>query len=154
MDAITMPNNTLLSRLISDHPLFHFKEAANFAWSADHQTIFWSSSDPAHLLHELGHALLSHAAFTRDIELLGMERDAWQKARQLANHYDITISTDTIEDDLDTYREWLHARSTCPVCEMNGIQIAEHLYECIMCAAKWRVNDARICGLKRTLIHK
>ena len=149
-----MPNNNLLKQLADDYPFFHFKEAAHFAWSAEKQTIFWSSSDPAHLLHELGHALLGHAAFTHDIELLAMERDAWQKARELANHYGIAISADAIEDDLDTYREWLHARSSCPVCEVNGIQTAEHLYECIMCGAKWHVNDARICSLKRTLIHK
>lgn len=152
MDVTTMQSNSLLNRLKKDHPSFHFVESDHFAWQPEISTILWSIDGSAQLLHELGHAILGHDLFNRDIELLGMERDAWEEARKLAKKYDIDLDTTTVEDDLDTYREWLHARSTCPRCNVNGIQVAKDLYQCLICDAKWRVNDARVCNLKRTLL--
>lgn len=114
-----------------------------------------SSDDAALLLHELAHAVLKHADYTRDIELIEMERDAWDHARTvLAPRYSVPIDDAIIEDSLDTYRDWLHARSTCPDCQAIGIQIKLHHYRCLACGAQWKVNDARICALRRYKLSK
>jgi len=153
MDATTMPSiASLLNSLSSDYPHITFTEATAFAWSPDALTVFYSLSEPhaeALLLHELSHGLLEHHAYNRDVELLVMESAAWQKARELSAHYGVTISEDTAEDNLDTYREWLHARSTCPACTATGYQDGVSTYSCPACRHRWKVNEAKICALRR-----
>ncbi|MCY1379960.1 hypothetical protein D9M68_895230 [compost metagenome] len=79
-----------------------------------------------------------------------MERDAWRYAKEkLGSNYKVTITDTVIQDSLDTYRDWLHARSTCPNCQATGMQNRKRHYRCIACQHVWRVNDARICGLRR-----
>lgn len=108
------------------------------------------SDDSATLLHELSHAVLNHTKYLKDIGLLELERDAWECARNtLAPKYDLIIPEDTIQDSLDTYRDWLHARSICPQCHATGLQIKQREYRCISCATVWQVNDARFCALRR-----
>jgi hypothetical protein len=78
-----------------------------------------------------------------------MESDAWQKAEQVGRQYDYEISPIAIEDALDTYRDWLHSRSVCPLCTATGLQIRRSRYQCLACTTIWRVNDARTCSLRR-----
>jgi hypothetical protein len=85
--------------------------------------------------------------------LVKMERDAWHQAVILGQKYNINITIDNAEDSLDTYRDWLHSRSTCPFCRATGIEVKKHLYTCLACNVKWNVNDARICALRRYIIH-
>lgn len=151
-----MPNsssrNSLVETLIADFPQFAFAPDKVCRWSPETQTIFFTDDD-AGLLHELGHALLDHNDFAQDIELLHIERDAWNKACEIAAKYDVAIDDEQIEDALDTYREWLHARSKCPNCQQTGVQsVKTGVYSCVNCLAKWTTNDARICGLRRRLI--
>jgi hypothetical protein len=123
-------------------------------WSSAEQTVYYGKNT-AELLHELGHALLDHKDFIQDIELLHIERDAWEKARQLAPQYKVKIDDDLIETALDGYRDWLHARSLCPRCHQTGLQDSQTLdYYCVNCNARWQVNDARSCGLKRRMINQ
>jgi hypothetical protein len=133
-----------LSRLSKKYPLIRFVKSDDFRWSPEKTTIYYADETSPLLLHELGHALLNHQEYRRDIELLAMERDAWDTARTLD-----TISEEIIQNHLDTYREWLHARSTCPTCGANGHQVKKLTYHCIACETDWRVNEARLCGLKR-----
>jgi len=144
---------SLLRSLRHDLPKVRFIKGEAFKWSPETATISYYPDDPhgaERLLHEVAHAQLGHSSYGRDIELIGIERDAWQHARtQLAEHYGVTIATDTIEDDLDTYRDWLHARSTCPQCSANGLQTAKQEYTCIACRHIWRVNQAISCRLRR-----
>ncbi|HWT40911.1 MAG TPA: hypothetical protein VN081_06660 [Dongiaceae bacterium] len=143
---------SLLTTLKVDYPTITFEESDQFSWSPDHQMVTYTLSDPHApelLLHELSHGLLRHHDYQRDVELLGMERAAWDTACELAGTYAIAIDDDTIEDNLDTYREWLHARSTCPQCTATGYQINQTTYECPACLAQWRVNEARSCELRR-----
>lgn len=124
----------------------------DFGWNPDNSTV---SYDPHHtdapslLLHEVGHALLGHTLYERDIELLVIERQAWDKAVILGKSYAITIDPDLIEDTLDTYRDWLHSRSLCPSCGATGLQVASKAYTCPSCHQKWHVNEARSCELRR-----
>jgi hypothetical protein len=151
MDVIIMQSTaSLVSRLKSDYPQFSFEQSQNFSWSPDSHTINYTDvGNYALLLHEMGHGLLEHASYLRDIELLTMERQAWDKALEIAKKYNLSISEQEIQSNLDTYRDWLHNRSTCPSCQATGLQINKHVYKCLACGNQWRVNEARICALRR-----
>lgn len=154
MDAITMPSIvSFLVKLKLAHPEYTFISGDHFRWSPDSREIIYdpaAQSSEAHILHELAHALLGHSDYDRDIQLIAIERDAWQHAKKaLSPNYNIVITDVVIEDSLDTYRDWLHARSTCPNCKATGLQDKKYHYRCVACRHKWRVNDARICGLRR-----
>jgi ribosomal protein L37AE/L43A len=149
-----MKIESLITRLVGDFPEFEFKKSDVAHWSPISKAVFYTD-DVEKLLHELGHAILGHAEFIQDVELLHLERDAWTKAQELAPQYGVKISDETVETALDDYRDWLHARSLCPQCSQTGVQRREDLvYYCINCDARWTANDARTCGLKRRLIKK
>lgn len=146
--------NDLVKKLRADFPKFIFEKSDHNFYSPTQKTIFYTG-DAARLLHELGHGILGHADFVQDIELIHIECDAWEKAREIAPKYDFEITNDVVEDALDDYRDWLHARSLCPKCRQIGIQSRENLnYYCVNCDAQWKNNDARNCGLKRRMIKK
>jgi len=148
-----MPSTlSLLPKLEQQYPQLLFTPGERFAWSPDAHTVFYDQADTQNtdlLLHELAHGLLEHHDYSKDIELVAMETEAWDKAVELAASYDATISDDTVQDNLDTYREWLHARSTCPKCDATGYQSGKSEYTCVACSHTWRVNEARICALRR-----
>jgi hypothetical protein len=147
-----MPSTTSLAKqLARDYPQFQITPGETFQWVPETHTIAYLPDGlPADLLHELAHGLLGHRDFTRDITLLEMERDAWHHATTtLAPNYGMAIDDSTVQDALDTYREWLHSRSICPECGATGIQSSNHQYRCLACLTNWRVNDARHCALRR-----
>lgn len=154
MDVTIMPSiKLLIKQLQTDHPELKFAPSDDFKWSADQRVIFYNPHmvyAEAFCLHELSHAILGHYSYKRDIELLQHERDAWEYALEtLAAHYNINIDDNTAQTSLDTYRDWLHARSTCPSCTATGMQTAINKYRCVACSQTWKVNEARICSLKR-----
>lgn len=129
-----------------------FESSDSFSWHYTEQKITYdphAEHAAAYLLHEYGHALLGHRDYAHDVFLLEMERDAWDQAVSLASRYGVSVDFELIESALDTYRDWLHQRSTCPTCQATGIQTAKYTYQCIACHTKWRVNDARACALRR-----
>lgn len=142
----------LIDKLIQDFPDIHFAPGEAFSWSPDTSTVFYAEVQPETaplLIHELAHGVLGHHTYSRDVELLALESDAWEKAKLIARTYDISIDEDEVQDSLDTYREWMHARSTCPNCEATGYQTGPKSYQCIACSHSWRVNEARTCQLRR-----
>lgn len=151
MDA----SSSLLERIEADFPSLHFKAGDDFEWSPSTSTIMFIPDNEhlsERLLHELAHAELSHANYHRDVELIAMERDAWEFAKtSLAPRYETTIPVEIIDKDMDTYRDWLHARSTCPACSATGIQTADSTYTCVACRTSWHVNQAKGCALRRTI---
>lgn len=141
-----------LHKLTLAFPNVHFELADDFSWSPSTKTVHYNPSLPhatALLLHELSHGLLDHREYTRDVELISMEAAAWQKAQAIAPEFGVVIQEDVAQDNLDTYREWLHARSTCPACKATGFQITAAEYHCPACLHRWRVNEARSCALRR-----
>lgn len=146
-----MPSTrSLLTNLRRDFPAIHFAQGSPFRWSPERRTVYYA--DPhngASLLHEVAHAQLGHTHYTRDIELLQMERDAWEHTAALAKRYAVFVDPEHIETMLDSYRDWLHARSTCPSCQATGIQTDTKQYHCLACQATWKVNEARSCALRR-----
>lgn len=154
-DVTTMQSlSSLLKRIRQDNAAYGFVLAEDFMWSPSSRTIAYktpqSFGDIWTLLHEVGHAQLDHNTYQYDIELIGYEVAAWERAKEIALRYGIAINDDYIEDNLDTYRFWLHERSICPTCQHNGLQQTKNTYSCYNCKCLWRVNEARICRLKRT----
>jgi hypothetical protein len=153
MDVTTMRStSSLLHKLKTDYPDFQFVAGDSFVWSPEVATVYYGSAQPHAkelLLHEVSHGLLGHQKYSRDIELLAMEAAAWEKAAELAQQYHFPISEDLAQEHLDTYRDWLHARSTCINCTATGYQIGKDTYSCPACLTQWRVNEARICELRR-----
>lgn len=160
MDATTTHSmSQLIKKLSNAHPTITFSKSDRFVWLPSTRTISYDASidgAPLLLLHELAHALLQHHAYTRDVELVAMESAAWEKAvayvaensEQLPG-ISLQLSDDIVQNHLDTYRDWLHARSTCPVCSATGYQVSRDTYACPACSHRWRVNEARICALRR-----
>ncbi len=85
------------------------------------------------ILHEVGHALLEHRSYQTDPERLRMECAAWEKARELCGIYNIYYDEDFAEEQLDSYRNWLHQRSTCPECGLTCFQTRDGVYHCPSC---------------------
>lgn len=157
MVAMIMPNkiltepDKLIDQLKRDFPRVVFEPSTRFVWQAHNRKITYrpealtSERGVWSLLHELGHARLNHADFDSDIELLQKEADAWQTALELATDYGQEIDDDYIQNCLDSYRDWLHLRSTCPNCFVRCLQTDRHTYSCHNCDASWRVTRHRLC---------
>lgn len=155
-----MPNSsipkieTLLPRLRLDYPAISFVEATRFSWHAGDCRVCYKRTEDIQgtyaLIHELGHGLLDHTDYRSDIELLQIEVAAWEKAREIAEHYGFVIDEDYIQDALDSYRDWLHLRSTCPNCYERCLQHDRHTYHCHNCGSEWHVSRSRLCRPYRT----
>ncbi len=145
----------MLDTLIAAYPHINFVAGDRFCWSPETQEIYYDQSrhdESAQwsLLHETGHALLSHEGYLADFELIQLEMAAWNKARQLAADYAITIDEDHIQDCLDTYRDWLYKRSICPQCSNRALQQSDYAhYRCFNCHMVWRVTPSRFCRAYR-----
>jgi hypothetical protein len=141
----------LFANLKSQLPGIKFVPGQTFYWSPKDQTVFYndnrlgSVNGQLALLHESAHALLKHTEYTSDFELVMMEVAAWEEAKQLAVKYKIEIDDEHIQDCLDTYRDWLHQRSTCPRCGVNCLQETTKLYRCHNCNNVWEVSTSRFC---------
>ena len=141
----------LLEQLRKDYPDIQFIEGKAFYWSPKDRSVTYggASTQPLvacwSLLHEVSHGILGHTTYHSDFELMGLEVEAWQKASKLAKKYDYKISPEHIQDCLDTYRDWLHRRSTCPTCGTVSIQKDPKTYECFNCRTSWHVSSSRFC---------
>lgn len=139
----------LVRKLQGDFPAYHFTAGDVACWSPRTQEIHYEAREDHAIaswsvLHELGHALLGHDTYNSDVMLLQKESSAWTKAVSLAKQYGLDIDAGHIQNCLDTYRDWLHKRSTCPRCRDHGVQ-QKNTYTCLNCAARWRVSPARFC---------
>lgn len=130
----------LIERLRGDYPNLRLREGERFCFRPPRTIIFVlrsdnveQNSDALQLLHEVGHALLEHKNFATDPERLRMERAAWEKARELCEHYGVCYDEEFVEEELDTYRNWLHQRSRCPQCGLTRYQTVDGKYHCPSC---------------------
>lgn len=140
----------LLRTLSETFPHINFVAGEAFVWSPATATISYrTGQEERHhqwaLLHETAHALLNHHSYDQDIDLLLLEVAAWQKAKELAKKVHIEVDEDHVQDCLDTYRDWLHQRSTCPRCSTVSLQSSTKEYRCYNCAAVWQVSSSRFC---------
>ncbi len=142
--------DTLLTKISIDFPNLRLAEGPTFYWSPKDRIVYYRNQADERaqwsLLHEVSHSLLGHTTFNSDFELLLMEVAAWDHAAKvLAPQYAIAIDDDHIQDCLDTYRDWLYQRSTCPACTNNSFQNDEYTYTCFNCDTTWRVSASRHC---------
>ncbi|MBA3757930.1 hypothetical protein H0X09_03685 [Candidatus Saccharibacteria bacterium] len=151
MGATTLSNNrakTFVARLSGDYPDFKFRAGREEHWSPQSNTITFTLDQNEQqlcfgLLHELAHALLGHANYKGDFELIKLEAQAWELASTIGKKYSIEITEDHIQACLDTYRDWLHRRSTCPTCAMHVLQRDTTTYQCFNCQSIWQVSSGR-----------
>lgn len=145
----------LITELKSKFPSLSFTPGKQFCWSPETGEIFYKAGAKGQqatwsLLHETGHALLEHASYQADLELLRLEVAAWERARLLAQDLSLKIDEDHIQDCLDTYRNWLYKRSICPACTTKCLQQGDFVhYRCFNCHTVWRVTDSRFCRAYR-----
>lgn len=137
-----------IARLQADYPNLKFSPGQQEHWSPRSQTITYKTSGPLAqlrygLLHELAHALLEHNTYQSDFELLRLESQAWRLAAKIGRRYKVHISDEHIQNCLDTYRDWLHRRSTCPNCGVHSLQQDAANYHCFNCQTTWKVSSGR-----------
>ncbi|HEY5550027.1 MAG TPA: hypothetical protein VIK37_02410 [Candidatus Saccharimonadales bacterium] len=151
--AVTSTSNkgsakSFISRLKKDFPEFTFEPGKQDHWSPKANMITYKSGAALKevqygVLHELAHAKLGHYNYHNDFELLKLEGLAWELAAKIGQKYGLKISNDHIQDCLDTYRDWLHARSQCPTCGVNVLQKDPYHYHCFNCHTEWKVASGR-----------
>jgi hypothetical protein len=137
-----------ISQLRLDYPDFKFEPGAQEHWSPGSKTVTYNLDQPLRelrygVLHELAHALLGHADYQNDFELLKLEANAWDMASEIGHRYHVDIGSDHIQNCLDTYRDWLHRRSACPNCGMHVLQKDSASYHCFNCQTNWKVSPGR-----------
>lgn len=124
----------LLHKIKLSYPDLVLKKGRKFAFKPP-RSIFIGPEEPQDdllLLHEVGHAILGHSDFTIDVDRLKMESAAWKKARELASDFGVEIDEEMIQNQLDTYRDWLHQKSRCPECGLTRYQDKDG-YHCPQC---------------------
>ncbi len=141
----------LLSKLEQQLSAVKFIESGSFYWSPKNHTIYYNAPELNEvkgqwaLLHEAGHAVKNHQSYKTDAGLLILEVEAWQTGKEFAKKLGLVIDDTHIQDCLDTYRDWLYARSTCPTCALNSLQINQTTYKCLNCSTRWSVSASRFC---------
>lgn len=138
----------LVKRLRKAFPDVRFVPGETSFWSPRSATVSYAEGGEHAawtLLHEASHALLGHTNYTHDLDLLLLEVAAWEKAKELGPRFNLSIDNDYIQTCLDTYRDWLHSRSTCPTCHTVSLQSAPQEYQCHNCSTIWHVSASRFC---------
>lgn len=146
--------------LINSFSDLNFLPGRVFLWSPSSQTITYdprrieSAGGQIALLHEIGHARLDHRYYKYDMELLRMEMDAWDVARDFAPQFGLAIDEAHIAGCIASYDEWLSKRATCPGCHNFSLQRDRSSYRCFACGQAWRVNFRMDRRVKRTTTTK
>jgi hypothetical protein len=146
----SMMIDCIIPKLKKRFPEIQFVQDSRFFWSPSDMSVHYSAeSDTSEslwsLLHETGHASQQHKKYYSDFELVKMEIEAWEKAKIIGKDMGIEIDEDHIQDCLDSYRDWLYKRSLCPACNLSGLQISGHFYQCVFCNDSWKVTSERFC---------
>lgn len=150
--------NIQFQKITQEYSSLCFVLGQSFVWSSSTNTITYKNisteQDLWALIHEVAHAVLGHKNYASDYQLIMMEMEAWAEAKKLARKYGTKIDEDHIQNCLDTYRDWLHNRSTCPTCQVVGGQADDQSYKCFNCHTSWRVPDNPVKKIKKTPLIK
>lgn len=128
-----MTLSKFITQLSKDFPDFNFTYGKRFSFRPPKTIIIGPEEGENTALlvfHELGHALSGKYQYNLGIERLKIESLAWQEAKKA---YEACKSSgkypnlpswdqDFVEDNLDTYRNWLHQKSKCPSCGLTMYQ--------------------------------
>lgn len=146
MNSSAKTSRDFIARLRHDFPDLNFKRGSQDNWSPRSKTITYKPGSSLRMmqfsvLHELAHAQLGHTNYHNDFELIRLEGAAWDLAAKIGKKYGVKIDDEHIQNCLDTYRDWLHARSTCPTCGVNSLQKDSRSYHCFNCGSDWSVTS-------------
>lgn len=160
-----MIDEKFVKRLEKDFPGVKFVWGAkrfSYRLMAGVPTVFLGEPQPNFgllALHELGHALSKHKDYTRDVERIKIESEAWERAKTVLFEYrkkakvlnsdDESIKEekrqlleilpewdeDFVQEKMDTYRDWLHTKSRCRKCGLTRYQTEDGKYHCPRCEA-------------------
>ncbi|MBR2710326.1 TFIIB-type zinc finger domain-containing protein [Candidatus Saccharibacteria bacterium] len=130
-----MMDKEFIAKIKTDFPELIIRDGKKFAFRPPKTVMVGPEEDfwKLLLLHEVAHAVLRHKTFRLDAERLKMEAAAWDKATELAKIYGIEIDEDFAQNQLDTYRDWLHKKSRCPKCGLTRFQTPDGQYSCPRC---------------------
>ena len=130
-----MMDKEFIAKIKTDFPELIIRDGKKFAFRPPKTVMVGPEEDfwELLLLHEVAHAVLRHKTFRLDAERLKMETAAWDKATELAKIYGIEIDEDFVQNQLDTYRDWLHKKSRCPKCGLTRFQTPDGQYSCPRC---------------------
>ena len=86
-----IPSNclSLVRQIVLDSPNISFKTGKKFAFKPP-KTVILGPSQPYYTLqtlHELAHALCGHKDWSTGVSRLKLEREAWERARELFYQY-------------------------------------------------------------------
>lgn len=125
LDPLSM--KALVPKLQALYPNLSFKFGRRFAFKPP-KTISIGPDEgpytPQLLFHELGHALSKEYAYSTKVERLRIESIAWQTGKAAYQEHQQALNLpswddDFAEDNLDTYRDWLHQKSICRTCGLT-----------------------------------
>jgi hypothetical protein len=150
----------LLKVFKSSYPGIIFMAGSEFAWSPKNAVISYvaeTKNNPLSsyaLMHEVAHADLGHSTYDDDFSLLKLEVAAWERAKEIGLANNLPVDDEHIQDCLDTYRDWLHARAQCPACGTVSLQAKDGSYTCFNCRTGWKVPKSQLCRVSRRVIRK
>ena len=129
---------SFLSLVKSSYPDFSFRPGKKFLFRPKRSIFYQTSLAPGEnfrllLLHELSHALLGHFSYDTALSRLKIERDAWAKTRLLCKEFSVPFDASFAEDNLDTYRNWVHKKTLCPTCQHTCLELDGERLFCPFC---------------------
>ncbi|MBQ9180675.1 hypothetical protein IJ135_01100 [Candidatus Saccharibacteria bacterium] len=127
--------NKLIEKLKKDYPEVRFKTGVKFLFRPPRTVVVGPEMKNSELilLHEMGHFISKHYNYQTYAERLKIEREAWEIASGLAARYGVKYDEDVVEDELDTYRDWLDQKSRCPECGLTRFQTPDGVFHCPRC---------------------
>lgn len=132
---LSRANLDFLESLKSTYPDFTFRPGRKFLFRPPKSIRYLESDENFRLLllHELAHALLGHFTFSRSLERLEIERDAWEKTRKLCEIHHVPFDESLAEAELDTYRDWVHQKTLCKTCGSTCLEVNSESLFCPFC---------------------
>lgn len=132
-----MPKPTnFLEKVKTKYPIYHFHFGKKFSFRPP-KSIYLGSPNDSNFemltLHELAHAELGHFSYKTDIERIKMEVSAWETTKKLCQEFNIPFNSSLSEEELDSYRNWLHQKSLCKKCKLTRYQTPDGTYHCPHC---------------------
>lgn len=128
-------NLAFLETIQTSYPEYNFHPGQKFLFRPPKTINYLESDDNFRLLllHELAHALLGHFSYQKSLERLQIERDTWEKTRELCKFYSIPFDETLAEAELDTYRDWVHQKTLCKTCGLSCLEVSSESLYCPFC---------------------
>lgn len=133
-------NLAFLDTIKTAYPEFTFRPGRKFLFRPKKTICYLEADDNFRLLllHELAHALLGHFSYDKSLERLQIERDAWEKTRELCEKHSVPFDESIAETELDTYRDWVHQKTLCKTCGLTCLEVSPESLYCPFCQKTYK----------------